>query len=124
MQDTTHERQLEENETDFEYSEAEVEISKEQVFVEVLRMVRERARLRDRKYPADSRLKRIVPNRSCTHTAGDEETDQRNARYFANDRMIDAALAPTSSASRSQRPGSPNAQKPRPVPCEGRSWQC
>ena len=82
MRDATHDTWFGENKTDFEYPEANVEISNEQVFVEVLRTVRERARLRDRKYPTDSRWKRIVPNRSWIHTVGDEDTDQRNARHF------------------------------------------
>jgi hypothetical protein len=82
MRDATHDTWFGENETDSEYPEAHVEISKEQVFVEVLRTVRERARLRDRKYPTDIRRKRIVPNRSYIHTVADEDTDQQNARHF------------------------------------------
>ena len=46
MRDATHDTWFGENKTDFEYPEANVEISNEQVFVEVLRTVRERARLR------------------------------------------------------------------------------
>ena len=84
MRDATHDTWFGENKTDFEYPEANVEISNEQVFVEVLRTVRERARLRDRKYPTDSRWKRIVPNRSWIHTVGDEDTGSTKRQTFCS----------------------------------------
>jgi len=124
MRDATHETSFGENKKDIEYPAANVEISKEQIFIEVLRTVRERARLRERKYPTVSRWKRIIPNRSCLHTVGDEDADQRNARHFANDRMIDAVSALTSASSRSQGLCHLNAQKPRLVSYEGRSRRC
>lgn len=82
MRDATHETWFGEDKTDSEYPETNVEISKEQVFVEVLRTVRERARLRDRKYPTDTRWKRIVPDTWSIHRAADEDADQRSARHF------------------------------------------
>lgn len=65
MRGATPEIGFGENQADSEYHEDDVEMSKEQVFAEVVRMVQERARLRDRKYPSDARWKRIVPGASC-----------------------------------------------------------
>ena len=71
-----------ENKTDCGYPEGAIEISKEQVFAELVRTVRERVQLRDRKYPTDNRWKRIVPRTSYSQAVADEDTDQRNARHL------------------------------------------
>jgi hypothetical protein len=79
MRGATPETWFGENKTDCEYPEGDVEISKEQVFAELVRTVRERVHLRDRKYPTDTRWKRIVPRTLYFQTVADEDTDQRNA---------------------------------------------
>ncbi len=60
MHDETHETWVRENNAATARPQGNVKISKERVFVEVVRTIREEAPSRNQKYLADARWKRIV----------------------------------------------------------------